>query len=499
MNKPTAAVALHYTLLLVFLSTSQTAAAYTQSEALSRIYQAKLSKTGIVDTARLSLDDEDAARTPAHEQQLKIEDEIERLPGQPPVEFKQYGGYVTVDRAAGRAFYYYFVEAEVDDHHSQKQKQKQKLPLLLWLNGGPGCSSLGYGAMQELGPFRVHSDGKTLYNNPFAWIHAANVLFVESPAGVGFSYSNTTADYDASGDKRTAIDNYMFLLNWFKRFPEYKNSDFYISGESYAGYYIPELAHAIRLGNSKPRNAKINLKGIIIGNGVMNDETDQRGMYEYFGSHALSADETIDTIMKYCNFSPDEEPQSNKCLNALYETFKNIDSIDIYSIYSPTCSNSNLTDKPKKASIEAVDPCMEHYVSAYLNRLDVQKALHAKLTKWQACSNLAQKWQDSPSTVIPLHKEFLSDGIRVWIYSGDTDGRIPVTSTKKSIKTMNLATKTSWCPWYLGNQVGGYRQVYSGNLTFVTVRGAGHQVPTYQPAAALSLIQHFLAGTPLPT
>ncbi|MCI24782.1 serine carboxypeptidase-like protein, partial [Trifolium medium] len=72
----------------------------------------------------------------------------------------------------------------------------------------PGCSSLGYGAFEELGPFRINSDGKTLYRNKYAWNEVANVLFLESPAGVGFSYSNTTSDYDKSGDKRTAQDAY---------------------------------------------------------------------------------------------------------------------------------------------------------------------------------------------------------------------------------------------------------------------------------------------------
>ncbi|KAI3445070.1 hypothetical protein Pfo_001735 [Paulownia fortunei] len=63
---------------------------------------------------------------------------------------------------------------------------------------------------------------------------------------------------------------------------------------------------------------------------------------------------------------------------------------------------------------------------------------------------------------------------------------------------MKLPLKTSWYPWYLGGQVGGYTQVYEDNLTFATVRGAGHQVPSDQPARALSLIMHFLAGTELP-
>ena len=97
----------------------------------------------------------------------KEADRVEALPGQPQgVDFAQYAGYVTVDAAAGRALFYYLAEAVGGNGNGSSSKAK---PLLLWLNGGPGCSSLGYGAMEELGPFRVMSDGKTLYRNPYSW------------------------------------------------------------------------------------------------------------------------------------------------------------------------------------------------------------------------------------------------------------------------------------------------------------------------------------------
>ena len=88
-------------------------------------------------------------------------DKIAALPGQPPrVNFDQYSGYVTVSELHGRALFYYFVESPY---------QAASKPLVLWLNGGPGCSSLGAGAFQELGPFRVNPDGKTLSRNRHAW------------------------------------------------------------------------------------------------------------------------------------------------------------------------------------------------------------------------------------------------------------------------------------------------------------------------------------------
>jgi serine carboxypeptidase-like clade 2 len=88
-------------------------------------------------------------------------DKIATLPGQPPrVNFDQYSGYVTVSEEHGRALFYYFVEAPYE---------ASSKPLVLWLNGGPGCSSLGAGAFQELGPLRVNPDSKTLSRNRHAW------------------------------------------------------------------------------------------------------------------------------------------------------------------------------------------------------------------------------------------------------------------------------------------------------------------------------------------
>ena len=110
----------------------------------------------------------------------------------------------------------------------------------------------------------------TLNRNLFIHTHgvvvaAANVLFLESPAGVGFSYSNKTSDYNSNGDRKTASDNYVFLRNWLERFPEYKTSDFYIAGESYAGHYVPQLAHTILHHNNHPNSSfLINLKGILV-------------------------------------------------------------------------------------------------------------------------------------------------------------------------------------------------------------------------------------------
>ncbi|RDX96683.1 Serine carboxypeptidase II-3, partial [Mucuna pruriens] len=398
---------------------------------------------------------------------LREGDKVKGLPGQPQgVDFDQYGGYVTVDAKAGRALFYYFVESP----HNASNK-----PLVLWLNGGPGCSSLGYGAMEELGPFRVNSDGKTLDRNEYAWNNVANVIFLESPAGVGFSYSNTSSDYSKTGDKSTAIDSYTFLVNWLQRFPHYKTRDLYITGESYAGHYIPQLAHTILSYNKLTNHTLINLKGIAIGNGWIDDNMCTKGMYDYFWTHGLNSDETNEGIQRHCDFENGNiTSECNKYQNRGEEE---IGSIDIYDIYAPPCDST--ATKPGASPDRNFDPCSDNYISSYLNLAEVQEALHAKASEWSPCRGVG--WTDSPATILPT------------ISRGDTDGRVPITSSRYSVNALKLPVETKWRPWYSGNEVGGYLVGYKG-LTLVTVRGAGHMVPSYQPQRALTMISFFLRG-----
>ncbi|KAM0897636.1 hypothetical protein ACQ4PT_022451 [Festuca glaucescens] len=121
-------------------------------------------------------------------------DRIDRLPGQPVVDFDMYSGYITVEQSAGRSLFYLLQEAP---------EEAQPAPLVLWLNVGPGCSSIAYGASEELGAFRIKPRGAGLFLNEHRWNKVANILFLDSPAGVGFSYTNTTSDLYTSGDNRT--------------------------------------------------------------------------------------------------------------------------------------------------------------------------------------------------------------------------------------------------------------------------------------------------------
>ncbi|MFS7957727.1 putative carboxypeptidase D [Helianthus anomalus] len=421
----------------------------------------------------------------------KEKDKIEKLPGQPPnIGFLQYSGYVTVNQQSGRALFYWLTE-------SPANRDPKSRPLLLWLNGGPGCSSIAYGAAEEIGPLHINHDGKTLFTNPYSWNKLANLLFLESPAGVGYSYSNTSSDLYTVGDARTAEDSYIFLVNWFERFPEYKHRDFYIAGESYAGHYVPQLSQLIYQRNKGVKHPVINLKGFMVGNGVTDDYNDYVGTFEYWWTHGLISDSTYKSLQKECEGTSSEHPPIG-CSKALRTAEMEQGYIDHYSLYTKPCNyTSSLKPRGRYPWMRgAYDPCTEKYANMYFNLPEVQKAFHANTTKlsypWKTCGDIAgEYWTDSPLSVLPIYKELIAAGLRVWVFSGDTDAVVPLTATRYSIDALNLSTIANWYPWYDNGKVAGWSQIYKG-LTFVTVAGAGHEVPLHRPRQAFILFRSFL-------
>lgn len=143
---------------------------------------------------------------------------------------KSYSGYLTVN--ANKSLHYIFVESKNDPATD---------PVMLWFNGGPGCSSL-LGFMQEHGPWVIEDNSTVVVENPNPWIANASLIYLESPAGVGFSPWRTTKDKMIYNDMIQSEDAYTALVEWYKKFPEYANNSLFISGESYGGIYTPYLA-----------------------------------------------------------------------------------------------------------------------------------------------------------------------------------------------------------------------------------------------------------------
>ncbi len=189
---------------------------------------------------------------------------------------------------------------------AESQNDPAKDPLVIWFNGGPGCSSmLGY--LQEHGPYVMEDETDYFHKNDYSWNREVTMLYIESPAGVGFSYCEKK-EQCVFDDDSSANDNLDALLNFFNKFPEFRTNDLYISGESYAGVYVPYLAMKIDEHNSKLKaeeNAlKFNLKGILVGNGVTNWKWDGDTTYvEMAKYHGLYGPAIWDEMAKNnCNY-----------------------------------------------------------------------------------------------------------------------------------------------------------------------------------------------------
>jgi len=296
---------------------------------------------------------------------------------------------------------------------------------------GPGCSSIGYGAASELGPLRVIRQGAALKFNEYAWNKEANLLFLESPVGAGFSYTNTSSDLDKLNDDFVAEDAYSFLENWLQRFPEYKDREFYIAGESYAGHYVPQLVDLVYERNKEKKGkAYINIKGFIVGNPATNHYYDSKGLAEYAWSHAIVSDEVYSRIKKHCDFKISNWSDGcNAAMDILYGQYQ---EIDMYNIYAPKCllnqssaSSANFVNDQFRRRIRmfsGYDPCYSSYPEDYFNKQEVQKAFHANFSgllpgKWHACSDLIENsYNFSVFSVLPIYSKLIKAGLRVWLY-----------------------------------------------------------------------------------
>ena len=435
-----------------------------------------------------------------------------------------YSGYLSASPV--KYFHYIFNEADFNP---------ESKPLVLWLNGGPGCSSLE-GWASENGPMKIGKDGKFKMNE-YSWHLVANMLYIESPGNVGFSYIDSEMEYEKrANDDITANDNFNALMDFFKKFPSYKGRDFYISGESYAGIYIPTLAYKIIMYNKEAKESqKINLKGILVGNGVTDwnyDTTPARVDFAF--THHLTSYENRMDFNKYCLL----ENNKTKCDEITEKIAECLSDINIYD-YLQDCelpetetgerdyfsnyykrsswafkdlkqkqaelkkkledkkninNDININQKLKKSPHCYNDKPMHDY----FNREDVKNALHVNSDiTWELCSSdVSDRYDMQKKGSIWAYPTLIKSGIRILIYSGDTDMSVPFNGNQAWIDNLNLEVEKDWVQWRAfndRNNVAGYYIKYKG-LTFCTVKGTGHMVPEWKPKEAYYMFSKFLAN-----
>lgn len=399
---------------------------------------------------------------------------------------KQYSGYLD-DEEEDKHLFYWFFESRNDPKND---------PVVLWLNGGPGCSSLT-GLLFELGPGSITKDGKVKFNE-YSWNNNASVIFLDQPVNVGYSYSSGQVSNTVAASK----DIYALLTLFFKQFPEYAEQTFHISGESYAGHYIPVFASEIL--SHKKRN--INLQSVLIGNGL----TDGLTQYEYYRPMACgeggwpavldeSQCQSMDNAYPRCaslieNCYNSESvwscvPASIYCNNAMIGPYQRTGQ-NVYDIRKPCGSNSLCYDE--------LD-----WISAYLNRKDVMKALGAEVSSYDSCNfDINRNFLLQGDWMKPYHRVVpgLLAEIPVLIYAGDADYICNWLGNKAWTEALEWPGAKEYKKAKMedfkingdGKTVGQVKS--SGNFTFLKLHAGGHMVPYDQPEASLEMVNRWLAG-----
>lgn len=135
---------------------------------------------------------------------------------------------------------------------------------MLWLNGGPGTSTMASGLLFEHGPCTVPLGSTTTARNAHSWNEKANIIYMDQPVGTGYSHGEPSVTTLAG----VAADVHAFLQLFLRRFPVYAARGFHLAGESWGGHYVPHIAAFIHAENPRPGQVRVNLESVVLANGL---------------------------------------------------------------------------------------------------------------------------------------------------------------------------------------------------------------------------------------
>lgn len=409
-----------------------------------------------------------------------------------PENATNFAGYVTVNKT--RHLFYWFFES---------RSSPETDPFVLWMTGGPGCSSL-VALFYENGPYHISKTGP-LTNftlNPYSWNTAANILFIDQPVGAGYSYADP-GDPGVFTEKAMAENMWEFFQNFFVAYPKYSKLQFFIFGESYAGHYVPALSAYIVAANPTAPTV-INIQGAAVGNGLV----DPLIQYAYYADFALEHQlvkqaeyDVMKAAVKPCQALIKECQQTPlgivDCENAYVVcNYAEVVPIELTGI--------NLYDVREKCQVPPL--CYDFSrLEALAKDSSFMTALGVRGHSWKECNRITEEklvlagdWMLQYQQSIP---SLLASGGRVMIYAGEDDFICNWLGNVEWTKVMvwpgqaayNAAPNITWTA--KDGSVAG-STVSANNFTFVKVLNAGHMVPMNQPENALDMMLRFIRNQP---
>ncbi|XP_037042480.1 venom serine carboxypeptidase-like [Bradysia coprophila] len=413
-----------------------------------------------------------------------------------------FSGFLTVQPEYNSNLFFWFVPC---------QNNPQDKPLILWLQGGPGESAL-YGLFTEHGPFKIDSSLKKLNYRNESWTTTHSMLYLDSPVGAGFSFTEGDNGY-ARNENDVARNVYDGLLQFFKLFPEYRARDFFVAGESYGGKYVPAVSHKIHSENDQLDSSsenRINLKGLAMGNAFTDPVTTinygtflyDLGLIDYHQLHYFKQEEEkARNLIKEAKFVEAFDTMDKLFLgskntsipsyftratgyNSVYNILRTNDPDDM--LYFKDVLQNQDDDEIIRPFIHVGDRTFQHF------DLGGPVAQHLEEDIYQSVKNLVEDLLNAKCRHnVPKYK--------IMYYTGALDVCVGVPLINKLIENLNgwdrLDTfqETQKDIWYFDREqkiIAGYFKSYSG-LTHAVVRNAGHRVPYDQPEWALDMIGRF--------
>ncbi|PKI49271.1 hypothetical protein CRG98_030344 [Punica granatum] len=254
---------------------------------------------------------------------------VKTLPGYPgPLPFTLETGYISVGEVE---FFYYFV-------HSQGKPASD--PVLLYMNGGPGCTGLN-GFIFQTGPLKFNLSDytgglPTLLNEPNAWTKTSNIIYLDAPVGAGFSYATTAASY-SSDDSLTAQQIHIFVRKWLIEYPSFQSNPFFIASDSYAGIITPMLAQNILQGNEALITPLVRLKGYVLSCPHTDTDVETNSKIPFAHRMTLISDALYKAVKTSCNDYYVESTSAN-CTEDLAAVNECIELINRQNILEPYCA-----------------------------------------------------------------------------------------------------------------------------------------------------------------
>nr|GMD25401.1 serine carboxypeptidase-like [Ipomoea batatas] len=383
-----------------------------------------------------------------------------------------HAGYYRLPATVDARMFYFFFES----------RSNKSDPVVIWLTGGPGCSG-SLALFYENGPFYI-ADNHSLIWNDYGWDKVSNLIYVDQPIGTGFSYSSSTDDirHDENG---VSNDLYVFLQEFFKTHPEYAKNEFFVTGESYAGHYIPALGTRINQGNKKKGGIYINLKGLAIGNGMTNPEIQYPAYPDYALDNNLISKSSHDELIQHI---PECQKAVRKCNSNGGSACGGIYLVMQYYDIRRKCDGG---------------PHCYNFSNAetFLNMTSVKKALGVGDIAFVSCNTTVHRamalsdWFKNLAVGIP---SLLQDGINLLVYAGEYDLICNWLGNWRWVQALQWSGQKGFgaapnVTFSVDGKEKGIQKRF-GPLTFLKVHDAGHMVPMDQPKASLEMIRRWMHG-----